>query len=53
MNSGIELGGTSKFKLERKLLTIRILLFGWLGICSWNHRVVSISNSCLDDKPWN
>jgi hypothetical protein len=48
MISGIELSGNSKYGLERKCLTIRILLFGWRRICSWNHRVVSISNSCLD-----
>jgi hypothetical protein len=46
--SGIELSGNSKSKVERKWLTIRILLFGWLEICCWNQRVVPISNSCLD-----
>jgi hypothetical protein len=45
---GIELSDNSKFRMERKWLAIRILLFGWLEICHWNHRVVSISNSCLD-----
>jgi hypothetical protein len=48
MISRIELGGNSKFGLERKWLIILIMLFGWLEICCWNHRVVSISNSCLD-----
>jgi hypothetical protein len=48
MISGIELSGNSKFEVEMKWLTIRILLFGWLEIRCWNHRVVFISNSCLD-----
>jgi hypothetical protein len=48
MISGIELSGNSKFGMERKWLTIQIRLFGWLKICCWKHRVVPISNSCLD-----
>jgi hypothetical protein len=46
--SGNELTENSKSKVERKWVTIQILLFGWLEICSWNQRMVSISNSCLD-----
>jgi hypothetical protein len=32
MISGIELSDNSKFNVERKWVTIQILLFGWLGI---------------------
>jgi hypothetical protein len=46
--SEIELSGNSKSWVERKWLIIQILLFGWLGIYSWNQTVISISNSCLD-----
>jgi hypothetical protein len=48
LKSGNELGGNSKSCLERKWLSIRILLFGWLKICCWNQRVLHNSNSCLD-----
>jgi hypothetical protein len=48
MISRIELSENSKFRVERKWLTIQILLFGWPILCWWNHRVVPISNSCLD-----